>query len=155
MLGDLFQIEADDGYPLEYRVWRGNGDVSATLVLLNGVMSHSLWFDRFATMLVPHGFKVVGADRRGTGTNQKERGDAPSAKALVDDVKAIIEQEKVADRPLHLLGWCWGGVLAVNVAFEIGTSLSSLILLAPGLFSSKALKENMAAQDPNAAYFDN
>jgi lysophospholipase len=155
VLGDVFQIRSADDYPLQYRVWRGNGDVRSTLVLLNGVMSHSGWFDRFASMLVPHGFKVVGADRRGTGTNEKDRGDAPSAKALVDDVRAIIDKEQVRDRPLHLAGWCWGGVLAINTAFELGSSLSSLILLAPGLFSTEALKANMARQDPNGAWFEN
>jgi alpha-beta hydrolase superfamily lysophospholipase len=150
----LSAIETADGYRLEYRIWPAQRGAHATIVLLNGVMSHSEWFDPLAGLLSERGFKVVGADRRGTGTNTKDRGDAPSAKALVDDVRAIIERERAPGAPVHLLGWCWGGVLAINVAFEAKGELASLMLVAPGLFSTEALKTKMAEQDPNAAFFE-
>jgi alpha-beta hydrolase superfamily lysophospholipase len=115
--------------------------------LLNGIMSHAGWFQPLAPRLVRAGLKLVGADRRGTGLNEEDRGDAPSAKALVDDVKTILDAERVVDAPLHLVGWCWGAVLAINVAAEHEGSFASLTLLAPGLYPTEALHARMREQE--------
>lgn len=139
-------IAASDGYPLEYRRWAPAGEPRATLILLNGVMSHSAWFEPLATRLSSFGFLLVGADRRGSGMNRQARGDTPNAAQLVADVRAIIAEEHRAARPLYLIGWCWGAVLAVNVALELGPRLKGLVLLAPGLYPTKPLKDEMAAE---------
>jgi alpha-beta hydrolase superfamily lysophospholipase len=110
-------------------------------------MSHSGWFQPLAAPLVQAGLKLVGADRRGTGLNEEARGDAPSAKVLVDDVKRIIAAERTEGTPLHLVGWCWGAVLAINVAAEAEDLFDSLVLLAPGLHPTEALKTRMRAQE--------
>jgi alpha-beta hydrolase superfamily lysophospholipase len=143
--GRLSSLEADDGYLLTYRIW----DAAAVpprgaLVLLNGVMSHSLWFHPIARALVRDGLKLIGADRRGSGLNREARGDAPDARVLLDDLRAIITRERLPGRPLHLVGWCWGAVVAINLAAEI-KDLSSLVLLAPGLFPTREVKAGMAA----------
>lgn len=78
--------------------------------------------------------------------NLQARGDTPNAAQLVADVRTIIAAEHAADRPLYLIGWCWGAVLAVNVALELGPALKGLVLLAPGLYPTKTLKEEMAAE---------
>src|SRR5689334_4107231 len=142
----LAQVTTPDGYALRYRTWSSDqSPARATIVLFNGVMSHSGWFEPLARPLAERGFDVIGADRRGTGANEAARGDAPSAKALVDDAKAIIERART--RPILLAGWCWGAVLAINVAFEMAPRPAGLLLLAPGLFSTDALKARMAAQE--------
>jgi alpha-beta hydrolase superfamily lysophospholipase len=146
--GRVATIEAADGYAVGYRVWTPEERVArATLVLFNGVMSHSLWFRPLAGPLLAAGFKLVGADRRGTGMSAQARGDAPSAQVLLDDARAIIEHERLPDRPVHLVGWCWGAVLAINVAAAMRETLTSLILLAPGLFPTDELTRRMAAQE--------
>jgi alpha-beta hydrolase superfamily lysophospholipase len=145
--GRLSELVSQDGYQLRYRVWTPQPDpATATLVLLNGVMSHSLWFQSLAEPLLGRGLKLVGADRRGTGENDLARGDAPSGRALLDDAMAIVERERDPERPLHLVGWCWGAVLAINLAAELRPRPSSLILLAPGLFPTPELERRMAAQ---------
>src|SRR5262249_55664286 len=59
-------IAAHDGYSLTYRAWPPSpAPRRATVVLLNGVMSHSAWFAPLAERLAAAGFHVVGADRRG------------------------------------------------------------------------------------------
>lgn len=137
---------ATDAYELRYRTWPSDQVRRATLVLLNGVMSHSGWFEPLGSRLSKAGFHVVGADRRGSGLNDRARGDAPSAAQLVSDVKTIVERENDLSRPLFLIGWCWGGVLAVNVALELEKQLSGLVLLAPGLYPTKKLKDEMSAE---------
>lgn len=141
------QVLCADGYRLRYQTWTPDGAPWATLVLLNGIMSHSGWFQPLAPPLVRAGLKLVGADRRGTGLNEEARGDAPSAKALVDDVKSILDAERVVGSPIHLVGWCWGAVLAVNVAAEHEGSFASLVLLAPGLYPTEALRARMSEQE--------
>lgn len=148
----LAEVRGADGYPLQYRVWPCvSGAPSGVLMLLNGVMSHSAWFEPIAGPLAARGLKLVGADRRGTGTNRQGRGDAPSARALIDDLRAIVEAERLPGVPLHLAGWCWGAVLGVNAAFELAPAFTSLAILAPGLFSRPALEARMRESLARAA----
>ena len=150
--GRLASLRTSDGYDLAYRVWDPppTGAARGTMVLFNGVMSHALWFRPLARALGQAGFKLVGADRRGTGTNTAARGDAPDAETLVADARAIVARERLPGLPLHLVGWCWGAVLAVNLAAELGPDLTTLMLLTPGLFPTDELKRRMAEQEPVA-----
>jgi alpha-beta hydrolase superfamily lysophospholipase len=148
-------LVAEDGYLLHYRVWPvSDAAPKGTLILFNGMMSHAGWFEPIAAPLARAGYHVVGADRRGTGRNELARGDAPNAATLIADARAIIEAEyRDPALPLVLIGWCWGAVLAVNVALEL-PELRGLVLLAPGLYPTKALKDAMAstiAAHPRAA----
>lgn len=130
--------------PLRYRVWSGP-DRSATVILLNGIMSHSGWLAPLAPTLVEAGMHVVGADRRGSGPNREGRGDATSARALVDDVNAIIAAEHDPSRPLVLVGWCWGAILALHVAAS--QPIDRLVLVTPGLLPSEEVR---SVADANA-----
>ena len=136
-----------DGYLLQYRTWTPNGVPCATIILVNGIMSHSGWFQPLAESLLLAGFKLIGADRRGTGLNLEARGDAPDAKTLIDDLKCVIESEDTKGVPLHLVGWCWGAVLAINFAAEHESLLRSLVLLTPGLYPTDLVKANMRSQE--------
>jgi acylglycerol lipase len=137
--------------PLRYRVWPSE-HARATVVLLNGIMSHSGWLAPLAPSLVAAGMHVVGADRRGSGPNLEGRGDAVSATALVDDVKAIIAAEHEPGRPLVLVGWCWGAILAVHVAMASAGAgaIDRLVLVTPGLLPSEEVRTR-AAEHARAA----
>jgi alpha-beta hydrolase superfamily lysophospholipase len=142
-------IRCRDGYQLQYRAWRPEGTPRATIVFLNGVMSHSGWFQPLAGPLVRAGIALVGADRRGTGPNQEARGDAPSARALIDDVNSVADAEP-ASVPLHLAGWCWGAVLAIHAAAERTERFQSLLLLAPGLYPTAAVAARLRELEAHA-----
>lgn len=135
-------IRCEDGYPLRYRTWTASRPI-ASLFLISGMMSHSGWFSGLAGALSESGVKVIGADRRGSGLNECERGNAPSRQVLLSDLRKVITQEDCGV-PMHLVGWCWGAVLAVNAALEYGNQFSGVVLLAPGLFPSE--KINRAVQ---------
>jgi acylglycerol lipase len=152
-------VKCADGYVLRYRSWSPRDAPHATFVILNGVMSHSGWFQPLAEHVVKRGVKLVGADRRGTGLNETARGDAPSAAMVIDDALRIIDAERRDGLPIHLAGWCWGAVLALNVAAACERDLASLILLAPGLYPSEAVTLSMKrceaqARSPGAAHLD-
>ena len=143
----LRSVECADGYRLRYRTWLPAGTPCGTLVLLNGVMSHAGWFQPLACHIAGAGLKLVGADRRGTGLNEDARGDAPSAGALIDDLTRIMDAERTDGVPLHLGGWCWGAVLAVNMAASYEHELASLLLLAPGLYATETVARGMREQE--------
>lgn len=145
---EIRSVQAEDGHVLKYRVWEAVGPARATLVLLNGVMSHSEWFFPLAPALTAGGCRVIGADRRGTGLDEVGRGDAPSAGAVVSDAVTIISRER-GDGPVYLVGWCWGSVLAINLLGKV--EVDGLVMVAPGLFPSVAVQEAAAAASEAAA----
>lgn len=142
--GEIRTLLRDDGVSLRYRVWPVP-QPRATVVLFNGIMSHSLWFRPLQPALVAAGYTVVGADRRGSGPNHEHRGDAQSAGALVDDARAVIAAEHDGTRPLVVVGWCWGAILAVHVALALGESIDRLVLVTPGLCPSAEVRDAAAA----------
>jgi alpha-beta hydrolase superfamily lysophospholipase len=139
-----------EGYPLKYRAWRPTEGQRGTVVLLNGIMSHSSWFFPLVDPWVEAGFAVVGADRRGSGLNEQARGDAPSAAAIIEDAMAVIEAAVPPGEPLLLVGWCWGSVLALNLLKPLGGRLTALIMVAPGLFPTQAVSDAAKAHEADA-----
>lgn len=147
----MAETTAGDGYRLRYRVWEPAGAVRAQAVLLNGIMSHSGWFEPLAPGLLDAGMRLVGADRRGSAENTEGLGDAPSAAVLVDDVQRILAAELRPDVPLLLVGWCWGAALAVAVAQKLGASLRGLVLITPGFFPTQKVKHALERQQEHIA----
>lgn len=135
-------VECEDGYRLQFRVWPAQGPPMATLVLINGIMSHSGWFRELAGLLAAMQINVVGADRRGSGLNHRDRGDARSRHVLLSDLRTVMLREE-RGVPVYLVGWCWGAVLAVNAALEFGSAVKGIVLLAPGLFPSEQINRAM------------
>lgn len=144
------RVIASDGHVLHHRVWRPTGPTSGTIVLLNGIMSHSAWFFPLVDPLVAAGFVVVGADRRGSGLDEEQRGDAPSAQTLIDDAVAIVRARRVPGKPLLLVGWCWGTVLALNLLRPLGDAVDGLVMVAPGLYPTQAVTDAAAAHEQRA-----
>lgn len=135
----LRKVTAEDGYGLTYRTWRPEGEPKGSIVLFNGIMSHSGWFGPVVAPLLAAGYALVGADRRGSGLNEQARGDAPSAKHIVHDALAVIDDAVPTGQPLLLAGWCWGSILALNLLRPLGERTTALALLTPGLFPTQAV----------------
>lgn len=138
------EIVAADGYLLAFRAWDSPAP-RATLILLSGIMSHSAWFRSIAEPLRRRGVRVVAPDRRGSGLNRVDRGNAASPEVLVDDVLAFVERER-GRAPLFLAGWCWGAIPAICAALRLGSTLDGLVLAAPGVFPSELVKRRMAEE---------
>ena len=138
-------IEAADGYPLSVRIWDAERP-RATLALFPGVVSHSGWFSPIAARLCARGFRVVGVDRRGSGLCDRDRGDAPSAAALLDDARAVVDATRVPGEPLVLVGWCWGAILATGLSARLRADVAGLALLTPGLWPTAEIRDGMAAR---------
>jgi pimeloyl-ACP methyl ester carboxylesterase len=132
-------------------------------------MSNTAWFRPLAVAWRGLGFRVVGLERRGSGLNYLARPqadgegvagceDTESAEALIDDAVRELEHGRAPDRPVVLVGWCWGAILAVHLALRLqasrkpgiiggdgGIELAGLALLTPGLHPSPVVADHMRA----------
>lgn len=152
----------DESSPLRYRVWvEPQAPPRATLAVLSGVMSNTAWFRPLAMVWRGLGYRVIGLERRGSGLNYVIDGgceDTESAEALIDDAVRELEHGRAPGRPVVLVGWCWGAILAVHLALRLqaprkpgvlgadgGIDLRGLALLTPGLHPSPAVADHMRA----------
>lgn len=134
---------------LRYRVWaEPSAPPRATLAVLSGVMSNTAWFRPLADAWRGMGYRVIGLERRGSGLNYTADAgceDTPSAEALLDDAARELEHGRAPGRPVVIVGWCWGAILAVHLALRLEGSVDGLALLTPGIIPSAALAERMRA----------
>lgn len=129
---EVRSLSATDGYPLNYYVW-GPETAGDVVFFMPGDMAHSLWSHDFLSFLSRRGHKVVAIDRRGTGINEKDRGDAPSAAQLLDDTDMIFAEE-CGSRVCHLVGWSFGAIVLMNYLSFSPRDISSMVLITPYLF---------------------
>lgn len=128
-------FQASDGYPLHYRLYQPVGQKEkAHLVCIHGIQSHGGWYVDSCTRMAAAGYRVSYLDRRGSGLNWRQRGDAPSYERLVDDLREFIGQTTPVGMPGVLLATSWGGKLGVVLAAEERPVIRKLALLCPGLF---------------------
>lgn len=75
-------------------------------------------------------------DPRGTGRSGGPRGDAKSKAHVWSDVRTLVRllKHRYPELPTLLLGWSWGGVLAVNYAtWQEAASVDGIVLLSSNL----------------------
>lgn len=128
---------ASDGYPFRVTAWKvaaGRKRLGRTVVL-HGVQSHAGWYDNLGRTLAEAGLEAIFPDRRGSGSNTRDRGDAPSARRLIQDVAELLETQKQSDPslPTALAGISWGGKIALTTAAKHPELVDALALLCPGL----------------------
>ena len=121
-----------DGYVLRGRYWPPTEASSRIAVIyLHGIQSHGGWFEWSAGLFAEAGLPVLLPDRRGSGLNESDRGDTPSAErwlADVDDVAAWAEKEWGIHR-FAVIGVSWGGKLAVLWSLRHAEHVDRLLLI--------------------------
>lgn len=139
-----FTIEtytASDGYSLRYRRYllSDQKQPQAHVIAIHGIQSHGGWYESSCEQLSQAGFQVSFLDRRGAGLNERERGDAPSFRRLLDDLAEFIRSLRPAANgpplPVFLLAISWGGKLAVALQRRHPGLVDGLVLICPGFCS--------------------
>jgi alpha-beta hydrolase superfamily lysophospholipase len=135
---------ASDGYRWHYRRYpvspQAETSPRAHLVFVHGIQSHAGWYEYSCAKLNQAGFDVYFLDRRGSGVNHQDRGDAPSYRRLLEDVAEFLRwltANAAVDRlatPVFLLGISWGGKLAAAMQRLEPALCDGLVLLCPGFF---------------------
>jgi len=124
---------ASDGYALRYRRYPAEGAMRGRIVYIHGIQSHGGWYGYSCSELAKAGFEVLFLDRRGSGLNEQDRGDAPSFRRLLDDLAEFL-RTLPRGNPLFLLAVSWGGKLAAALQRRHPGLADGLVLACPGFF---------------------
>jgi alpha-beta hydrolase superfamily lysophospholipase len=129
------RIPTSDGYPIHVTRWNPTTAPRAICVILHGVQSHAGWYHRLGQTLAESGIEAHFPDRRGSGSNQQDRGHCPSSGRLIQDVIELCRAAR-EDRPalpVILGGISWGGKLVVTSAARQPELINGIALICPGL----------------------
>src|SRR5262249_43425438 len=128
---------AGDGYRWRYRLYRPSGRPRAHVACIHGIQSHGGWYEHSCSSLSQAGFVVSFLDRRGSGLNQEQRGDAPGFRRLLDDLAEYLQSLRGGDLllPVFLVCISWGGKLGTALQRRHPGLTDGLALLCPGFFS--------------------
>jgi acylglycerol lipase len=126
---------ATDGYPIHVLVWPTAGPPRGRVVVVHGVQSHCGWYHNLGRTLAAAGYEAHFPDRRGSGSNQRDRGHAPSARRLIADIAERLRtlRDATPATPVALAGISWGGKLVVITAAGHPELVDGVALICPGL----------------------
>ncbi len=104
------------------------------MVCVHGIQSHGGWYVHSCRRLADAGYEVFFLDRRGSGLNTQDRGDAPGFRRLLRDVAEFLHRVKEEDaaRKTYVVGISWGGKTAVGVEKYRPGLMDGIALLCPG-----------------------
>ena len=105
------------------------------VLYVHGIQSHPGWFVGSAQALARAGHEVFQVTRRGSGPAGAGRGDAASARQLLDDVASAARcvLDKSGAEKLALVGVSWGGKLLAAYAPAADAPAATLTLVTPGI----------------------
>ena len=133
-----FEIAAfitSGGYKLHYRHFQPVGMSKGTIVFIHGIQSHGGWYETSCKKFAQAGYRVLFLDRRGSGLNEVSRGDSPSFRTLLDDLKEFLQYQRkeiAGSTPLIIGAISWGGKIAFGLEIRMANLVDGFLLLAPG-----------------------
>jgi alpha-beta hydrolase superfamily lysophospholipase len=139
---------ASDGYVWRYRRYlpAAGTPPRAHVVAIHGIQSHGGWYEYSCTRLAQAGHVVSFLDRRGSGLNDRARGDAPSFRRLIDDIIEFLSRSSpLPHAATFLIGISWGGKLAAAVPCCRPALIDGLVLMCPGFFPRLSARQKRMA----------
>jgi acylglycerol lipase len=141
--GTLETYATADGGNLAYRAYRSPEIPADTAVVcLHGLEDHAGTFALAGARLSAAGYHVYTLDRRGSGINRENRafasGDAASADQLLADLDRFVASIEPHYERVVLVGFAWGGRLALAYDLAHPGRLDGLVLVAPDLAARSA-----------------
>ncbi len=133
------RFPASGGLELFWVRWRLAGDadrrMSGTVVLVHGLGEHCDAYPRVLARLLPAGFAVYAFDLRGHGRSPGKRGHIVRWNEYRQDLRAFVRfvQDRIAGRPLFLLGHSLGGVIVLDYAVDYPEGLRGVVAISPAL----------------------
>ena len=113
---------------------------AARVVCIHGIQSHGGWYEHSCRRLAEAGFEVFFLDRRGSGLNERDRGDAPGFRRLVKRRGGVLgSAKKEAALKTFMVGISWGGKMAVGVEKRQPGLMDGVALLCPGFYPRVSL----------------
>lgn len=113
------------------------------IIALHGAMSHSGWFETLRDAMEERGVGFRALNRRGCGEDPIHHGYTDLGVWTQDVVDAVAEYKKRFQR-VALLGWCWGGRLAIYTQ-SLFKCADCLVLAAPVLARTELINQRLSA----------
>jgi alpha-beta hydrolase superfamily lysophospholipase len=137
---------AGDGYVWKSRRYSPPGRPRAEVVCVHGIQSHAGWYEHSCREMAKAGYAVSFFDRRGSGMNDRDRGDAPSFRRLLDDLAEALRPLREARKTVHLVAISWGAKPATALQRRHPGLVDGLALLCPGFcpIVGPSLRERLA-----------
>lgn len=126
--GDL---PAADGVRLHWREWRPDGEPDARVVLIHGGAEHGARYPALVERLVGAGLAVRAPDLRGHGRSGGRRGSVGRFEDYISDLDRLVAPGD--DRPLFLVGYSLGGLVALTYAAERPGAVAGVVAAGPAL----------------------
>ena len=128
----VHEIPSTDGYVLKTRVFEPDKPCAGTIICLHGIQSHSGWYTESSKRLANAGYRVIFPDRRGSGLNEKARGDVTSWRQLITDIEAV-HAYFGSPSTVDILAISWGAKLAFLMCAGNYPWISRIVLITPGI----------------------
>jgi alpha-beta hydrolase superfamily lysophospholipase len=128
-------FSTSDSYPCHYRRYPPSASPKGHVVCIHGIQSHAGWYEYSCTSLASAGWEVSFLDRRGSGLNDRDRGDTPNFRRLLDDIAEFVISLRATSPalPVFLEAISWGGKLGVAFQQRHQGRIDGLILVCPGI----------------------
>lgn len=121
-------VELDD-VALCVRRWPGDGVLRSTFVLVHGLASNALTWERVAVSLAGRGYPVISLDQRGHGRSGKPDGPYDMS-TVVTDLDRLLSALDLAD--VVLAGQSWGGNVVLEYAWRHPERLRGIVCVDGG-----------------------
>ncbi|AGY58468.1 alpha/beta hydrolase [Gloeobacter kilaueensis] len=127
------QLKTADGLRLHLSRWEATVPVCGTVLVIPGKGEHGGRYTRLADCLAPMGWRVWGLDLRGQGRSEGPPARVDRFGQFLIDVEAALEGlgNTGKDRPVVLLGYSMGAVVATLAALEWPERIRGLICVSP------------------------
>ena len=126
---------AVDRAPVCGYAWQPSTSPVAAMVLVHGLQSHAQWFAEAGDLLCDRGLAVYALDRRGSGSSPMARGDIGCYAEWFEELDTMVDRARLDHPgiPVHVVGHCFGGAIALGCALRRPDRVASVVMLTPGL----------------------
>lgn len=104
----------------------------SSIIFIHGIESHSGWWSEACEKLAGRGLEVYALDRRGSGLNQKSRGDLDDFHKLIEDIDDFFLHKELTEKKCILIGLCWGAKPALYFLLNYPLKVSKVVFITPG-----------------------
>ena len=127
------KFEGERGTEIYYRNWKPTGRTRAVVVVTHGQGDHGGRYLHVVEHLTREGFAVWAADLRGHGRSGGRRGHVDNFDDYLGDTHRFIEKvrEENPQAKAFLLGHSLGGLVVLDYAEKMGSTISGVIATAP------------------------
>ncbi|MHA1984604.1 MAG: alpha/beta hydrolase [Candidatus Hodarchaeales archaeon] len=137
-------LKSFDNTILFVHEWSPDSSTNTAILILHGITAYSEPYSEIAELLMRTGYQVFGLDLRGHGLSDGNRGDYPSKKHLLSDLKVTIETFKSEYDNLIILGHSLGIVTGMEILNNFPDMIDGIIFLSgarqvrPGAYPKKS-----------------